>query len=185
MQKYTIQNTMKTFGPYILIDKFDIDELRKNIISLTDNDWDNELDFRKKRFRVHSETQSIVLLWNNNPYPLFSIYNKFVQPIFDLVAKTYKIEKPVITKAMFVLLPAGAVVKPHIDVGINIRVPHRIHVPIVTNEKVKMLIDDKPYYFEEGIIYEFNNTLKHSVENNSDEPRIHLIFDICDQSKLC
>ena len=37
---------------------------------------------------------------------------------------------------------------------------------------------------EEGHIYEFNNTIKHSVENKGDKRRIHLIIDYCDAGEF-
>ena len=37
---------------------------------------------------------------------------------------------------------------------------------------------------ETGKIYNFNNTLSHSVVNNSDMERVHLIIDYVDQKVL-
>jgi hypothetical protein len=40
-----------------------------------------------------------------------------------------------------------------------------------------MYVDDKPYRFESGTAWYFDATAFHSVENNSDQDRIHLVVD--------
>lgn len=54
----------------------------------------------------------------------------------------------------------------------------RFHLPITTNENVEMLIGDKLYRYEEGIVYFFNNGAVHSANNKGAEYRFHLVFDI-------
>ena len=59
---------------------------------------------------------------------------------------------------------------------------HRIHVPIITGDKVDFLVGPTPermrkVVFAEGHIVELNNQAKHAVANNEDFWRVHLIFD--------
>ena len=54
---------------------------------------------------------------------------------------------------------------------------HRIHVPIVTNPRVRFMIDGRPYQLEVGQAYEINNQKTHSVMNKGDTDRINFIFD--------
>ena len=37
-----------------------------------------------------------------------------------------------------------------------------------------------PLHVEEGLVFELNNRLAHSVTNGGDQPRIHLILDVSD-----
>ena len=60
---------------------------------------------------------------------------------------------------------------------------HRIHIPIITNDQVIFHIDKIPFFLEEGKVYEINNQKLHSVENNSNFDRVHLIIDILPFSK--
>ena len=53
-----------------------------------------------------------------------------------------------------------------------------MHIPIITNEKVFFQVGDEIKIFKEGEIWKINNTGKsHSVVNNSNEDRVHLIVD--------
>ena len=54
---------------------------------------------------------------------------------------------------------------------------HRIHIPITTNDRVRFIIDGRPYRFEVGNVYEINNLKTHSVINAGKDDRIHFIFD--------
>ena len=81
------------------------------------------------------------------------------------------------SKVMFTRLNAGAKIATHIDENPSSRVPHKIHVPLMTHPKVIFKIEDKAYHLQVGEAYELNNLLSHSVENDSDTPRIHFIFD--------
>jgi aspartyl/asparaginyl beta-hydroxylase (cupin superfamily) len=40
------------------------------------------------------------------------------------------------------------------------------------------VVDEEKYFLLEGFVYELNNTKYHSVRNNSNEHRIHLIIDV-------
>ena len=53
----------------------------------------------------------------------------------------------------------------------------RIHVPIITNDKVEFLQQGKPVVMKPGECWYLNVDVEHEVHNRSDEWRIHLILD--------
>lgn len=53
----------------------------------------------------------------------------------------------------------------------------RIHVPIITNSEVYFYVDKKLVPMKMGECWYANFQLVHSVENKSNEPRIHLTLD--------
>ncbi|WP_286968090.1 aspartyl/asparaginyl beta-hydroxylase domain-containing protein [Flavobacterium sp. UBA4854] len=53
----------------------------------------------------------------------------------------------------------------------------RIHVPIITNPEVYFYVDHKLVPMKMGECWYANFQLPHSVENKSEEPRIHLTVD--------
>lgn len=53
----------------------------------------------------------------------------------------------------------------------------RIHVPIITNSQVFFYVDKKLVPMKMGECWYANFQLPHSVENKSNEPRIHLTLD--------
>jgi hypothetical protein len=87
-------------------------------------------------------------------------------------------------RVVFYRLKAGTVLGEHRDIGENRMTAGlvRIHVPIITDEKVLMYVGGKPYYFPVGTAWYFDATARHRVENNSHQDRIHLVIDLktCD-----
>jgi len=78
-------------------------------------------------------------------------------------------------------LPPGEVIKPHRDLNI-LSLIHRMHVPIVTHPMVKFIIAGKTFFLAEGELYDLNNAVVHSVENQSTVMRVHLMIDMLPHS---
>ena len=68
----------------------------------------------------------------------------------------------------------------HIDQNSAADVPHKIHVPVQTDEFSEFIEEESSYYLRRGFAYEVNNKIAHGVKNNSVNDRIHLIFDYYD-----
>lgn len=51
----------------------------------------------------------------------------------------------------------------------------RIHIPLITNDKCFMAIEDRNYYLEPGKIYLTNTTLRHTAVNASETYRVHIV----------
>ena len=82
-----------------------------------------------------------------------------------------------IIRAMAAKLMAGGLILPHRDSHPSFAAGHRIHVPIVTNPRVRFMVDGRPVSLQVGEAYEINNQKVHSVMNKGDTDRIHFIFD--------
>ena len=78
-------------------------------------------------------------------------------------------------------LPPGDVITPHRDIGILAMI-HRLHVPLITHKNVKFIIGRESYFLEEGRLYDLNNVVVHSVRNDSDVMRLHLLVDMLPHS---
>ena len=74
------------------------------------------------------------------------------------------------------LLP-GSMIPEHMDTNITLTHSHRVHMPVVTNEKVMFSVGGEKKHLREGEVWEINNKKAHWVENKSEEARIHLILD--------
>lgn len=61
--------------------------------------------------------------------------------------------------------------------GILARI-HRLHIPIITADGVHFFVKQKRYFLEPSHLYELNNAVVHSVVNNSDVERVHLLVDM-------
>ena len=54
----------------------------------------------------------------------------------------------------------------------------RLHIPIITNDKVVFIVGGKRYQMAEGRLYYVNFTKSHYVRNDGDEARVHLVLDL-------
>lgn len=169
----------RSFKNYGLLDVSNF----KKIIAESNLDWD-EFDFRQKRGNTHKETKCIPIIFDES----FSL-SKFTKtknfPLFE--AELKKIEEHLIKtidengyifRAILVNLPKHKSIPKHIDSGESLIVPRRIHIPIITNKQCLFSVGEVTKQLKEGEIWEIDNSgQKHSVENNGDEDRIHLIVD--------
>lgn len=81
-------------------------------------------------------------------------------------------------RVAFYRLTANTSVGTHKDYGQNRTMGMvRIHIPVVTNEKVTMTVEDNQYFFDVGEAWYFDASCWHSVKNDWDQDRIHLIAD--------
>jgi Aspartyl/Asparaginyl beta-hydroxylase len=83
-----------------------------------------------------------------------------------------------VVRSELVVLKANKKVSPHVDGGQMLNISRRCHIPIVTNDNVFFTVFKNRVNMKPGICYEINNGMPHSVENNSDLDRVHLILDI-------
>lgn len=165
--------------------KVDMESLATVILAQDDAAW-NENVQRQNDYEVHEQTRSIVLLFAEvSDWPAIEVSK---QPGWDRLAETavplmHQIIRNwyppggTIIRAMAAKLLAGGRILPHRDSHPSFGAGHRIHVPIITNPRVRFMIDGRPFQFEVGQAYEINNQKVHSVMNKGSVDRINFIFD--------
>jgi hypothetical protein len=92
-----------------------------------------------------------------------------------------------ITRVRLAYLSKNFEIAPHVDYDPSYIV--RYHIPLITNNKVKMFMQRGDSVIEQhlpadGRVYFFNSGLKHWVRNDSDQSRLHLIVDVHGQQEL-
>jgi hypothetical protein len=107
----------------------------------------------------------------NSDHPIYPLILNEIKKVESLYNASAKI-------AVLDGMPPGAKIYPHNDQSKLYDIAHRVHLPLVTDERVKFSIDNVEYHFKAGQFFEFNNKLVHSVDNNSDIFRIHLVIDL-------
>jgi len=96
-------------------------------------------------------------------------------PYFQEVLDSFQFEKNAVR---LMKLDAHAVIKPHHDHELNFEQGEvRIHIPVVTNPELKFYLEDERVVMEEGSCWYLNLSLTHSVRNDGDTPRVHLVID--------
>lgn len=107
--------------------------------------------------------------------PLHDKFYPKIEPILEILSRFYKYRQysAFITRCA----PKGKV-GIHRDAGNFLEKCHRIHIPLLTHEDALYVINDERVHWKHGHVYEFDNTLPHGVENNSNIYRIHLIINL-------
>ena len=164
------------------IGKIKVDSFKNKIDKFNNKLWDS-FTFRQKTFEVHKETKTIPLIFDtdfrlNDPTYLkeYEIFKNEFKVIKNKLVKIYG--KGYIIRAILVSLKSNSKIDKHIDTGKSLSICHRVHIPIITNKDILFDIDNEIKNLKEGEMWEINNSEKpHSVINNSDVDRIHLIVD--------
>lgn len=169
-----------------LKDLGDVDAARLSaaILNLDDDAWLANVN-RQNDYEVHRQTQSVVLVFCSGSMDDLEVSKEAgwdmladvaIPVMHDLIGRHYPPGGTII-RAMAAKLLSGGRINPHFDSHASFRRSHRIHVPITTNNRVRFMIDGKPFRFQTGKAYEINNQKTHSVINSGPEDRITFIFD--------
>ena len=95
------------------------------------------------------------------------------------VQQVFAAFQSVLTRSRFMRLAPGDIVPPHCDINYHWINRTRIHIPIVTHPDVRFKCDGVEVHMAAGEAWIFDNWRRHSVENNSDITRVHLVIDTC------
>lgn len=183
--------------PLVTYHQTNIDELRTKMLQLPDDFW--EIDRASRVKLAGNRPGNAVFFYNDLPpgvdrAPLLEAKLGFVsvlrysdRPLFAEIQSL--IEKEIIPvvpncdvmRVQLAELPPGGVILPHRDVGILAAI-HRLHIPIITHKDVSFIIEGERFFLEEGVLYDLNNAVVHSVENKSDVNRFHLLVDMLPHS---
>ena len=147
--------------------------------------WDLN-PYRQNRHQVHRETRSIIFEWINDdwqPGQKAMVQTtphepRLTQAVYACAEKLSARYHGKIIRLMLTELGPHAKITPHKDGGAGVVLVHRLHVPVITNPGVKFFIDEIPHFLAPGVAYEFDNTRRHAVDNDSASPRVHLMCDI-------
>lgn len=107
--------------------------------------------------------------------PLYDKYYPLIEPILEQLKQHYEYRQ---YAAFFARLAPNSSVGEHADHGNFLSLCHRIHVPIITNDKVFYKIDGQMFSWKRGEVYEFDNMRRHTSINKSEEYRVHLVINL-------
>jgi len=139
---------------------------------------------RQTTFSQHRATQSLIMLFSSNwpeePVERRSGWDIMAEPaqrVMDQIIETNYRPGGVVIRAMAAALLPGGVIPSHRDGHPSFALAHRIHVPLVTSDKVDFIVSASKHEMKEGMAYEISNLDIHAVANLGDVSRIHFIFD--------
>lgn len=169
----------------------DIAALRDAVAALPEELWNEENASKPNRFTALDATRHIVFRFVSSLYdwrtfyerPLWNEWSDLLLPVLRQATAAYGYPNGEFPRVMLARMAPGGIIHPHKDASPSAKWPHKIHVPLQTNEDVTFFIDDKPYHLAEGEAVEVNNMAKHAVENRGQADRIHLIFEYYDRDQ--
>lgn len=172
-------------GEYRDLGPVPIDALRTQVEAIDEADWIADTG-RQEAFRAHRKTQTIPLVYDadmrhaaQTVLPAYERFRAAVEPIADVVRSCYPAVEAegYFVRIILVRLGAGESIGTHRDHGESLSKAHRVHVPVLTNERAEFGIAGQVRHLPAGEAFEINNRKPHAVRNMGDAARIHLILD--------
>ena len=177
---------MKENEPFLHLGTYgEIDALIELKDSFAETDW---VSYKERKITggiASYETDTIPLLYSpyamgsksiqqHQHHQLFADHiNRICQMAYDVYGKITE------KQSMLTRLPAGKSIKRHKDKGQITRKTHRIHLPLQTNNLCIFTVGDTSMHLPIGEIWVIDNTDRfHSVQNQGNSARIHLIIDV-------
>jgi len=168
--------------------RVDVEPLRQAVAALPEPLWDAENAAKPNRFGALDATRHIVFRFVSNfrdwrqsyDRPLWDQWKSLLEPVLQAATSPYGYAHGAFPRVMLARMAPGGVIHPHRDENPAAKWPHKIHVPLQTNEGVTFFVDGVGYRLEEGEAVEVNNMGLHAVENRGETDRIHLIFEYYD-----
>jgi hypothetical protein len=164
----------------------DVTRLKNVVARISEDVWALEDAGKENAFECFHHTRHIVFRFIQGSRdhrvfydrPLWRAWEGQVMPILRQAVTAYGFRDPVFPKVMLARLAAGYGIDRHTDGAGSNLYTHKIHIPLQTSEKAIFVVGDDAFHLREGIAYEVNNLRPHSVMNNGDLDRIHLIFEV-------
>ena len=162
--------------------------LHEAVMAIPESVWDEENAAKPNKFDALSSTRHIVFRFVSSPLhwgqsydrPLWSQWQQTLLPVMEEATRSYGYARHAYPRIMLARMAPGGVIHPHVDANPAALWPHKIHVPITTNDRVTFFIGEAWHKLEVGKAYEVNNLGRHAVTNEGQTDRIHLIFEYYD-----
>ena len=166
----------------------DIAALREAVLALPEAVWDAENAAKPNRFGALDATRHIIFRFVSNfvdwrqsyEKPLWDEWRPLLEPVLAQATAAYGYRHGAFPRVMLARMAPGGVIHPHKDQNPAAKWPHKIHVPLLTNDQVVFYVNGTGYHLEEGQAVEVNNMGMHGVANRGATDRIHLIFEYYD-----
>jgi hypothetical protein len=166
----------------------EIEPLREAVLALPEAVWEAENANKPNRFGALDATQHIIFRFVSNftdwresyETQLWGEWKGLLEPVLAQATAAFGYQRGAFPRVMLARMAPGGVIHPHRDQNPAAKWPHKVHVPLVTNEAVTFFVDGTGYHLPVGQAVEVNNMGLHAVANGGDSPRIHLIFEYYD-----
>ena len=179
---------------FLCIGSANAEPIKALLSKLSPQDWEIE---------PQQDAQTVPLvhdieLGHRNPvrHPLLEIFDRDIRSTLAIAANFFdqsdkgrvlskKYGIGYFIRANLVRLMAGGEIPESRDSNFSFTHSHRVHVPIITNDQVRITVGRETLHIPEGEVYEINNRRLHSVHNGGDESCVHLVLDYVLKGEQC
>ena len=163
----------------------DISALAQRVREIPESLWDAQNEAKPNKIAQLNETRHIMFrfitdtdrVFDYSDHPaLWDEWKDVLLPVMEQAAKRLGYADYRFPRVMFARVPAGGDISGHYD-GEASHYIHKIHVPLITNDKALFRVGRKERHLPAGEIVEVNNKRIHGVTNGGTTDRIHLIFE--------
>ena len=155
----------------------DIAALKAAVMAIPESVWQAENADKPNRSEALDATAHIVFRfvsglgdWRESfSRPLWAEWEPLIMPVLRAATAGYGYANGVFPRVMLARMPAGGVIQPHRDANPAAKWPHKIHVPIQTNDQVLFRLGNETHHIAEGEAAEVNNMGVHAVVNRGAE----------------
>lgn len=161
--------------------------------------WDR--DTSRQRLDAHREARAILLHNRTEPsdadkryresFPGYWAYvgrrgsaAKHFPLTCEMVERLAKSRAGILGRVALVNLGPNGQIYPHIDEGHYYQVRFRYHLVLQSPAGSRLNAGDEGVTMHEGELWWFNNRIPHEAYNDSDQDRIHIIFDLLSPASL-
>ena len=164
----------------------DVELLRVWVERLSEKVWQQEDSVKENNFFCFAHTRHIIFRFisgNRTPLryysnPTWMVWQRCLLPVMAQAAAPYGYARPIYPKVMLARVAAGRGIDLHVDAEASNPLVHKIHVPLRTDPRALLIVDDVAFHPEACHAWEINNLVPHGVFNGGDRDRIHLIFEV-------
>jgi hypothetical protein len=171
--------------------RVDIAALRAAVADIPEALWNAENAAKPNAYDALDRTRHIVFRFvtdtddwrRSTDLRLWPAWRDRLEPVLNEAVRSYGYARGAFPRIMLARMAPGGIIHPHRDDNPSARWPHKIHVPLFTNDKVTFFVEGVGYRFSEGEAVEVNNMGVHAVRNDGETDRIHLIFEYFDRDQ--
>jgi len=168
--------------------KVDISALQEAVQRIPEDVWNAENASKPNKFEALASTRHIVFRfvsdfddWRKSyDREMWAEWRALLEPVMAQATAAYGYARGAYPRVMLARMAPGGVIQPHRDANPSAKWPHKIHIPLQTNDKVTFFVDGVGHFLPEGEAAEVNNMGVHAVANEGATDRTHLIFEYYD-----
>lgn len=164
--------------------KFDAEQLKKDLSAIEPDQWimhfnksDYEGDWSVIPLRGPKEAIHPIQQIYSNPGVKEFEDTAFMDLCPHIKEAVYTLKCPM-TSVRLMSLHAGSIIKEHVDHALGYDDGEvRIHIPVQTNDRLIFKFMGERVIMNEGETWYLNFSKPHSIKNNGQENRIHIVID--------